>query len=186
MAEDKKVEETKEEETKEEAQPAAEEKVEEKVEEKKEEKAEEKKEEKAEEKPAEEPKEKSEEAAELEKKYKTLLDKVEKMNALELSELVKAIESRFDVSAAMPVAVAGAGGESGAEEKSEFDVILKDAGAQKIQVIKAVKEISGLGLQEAKALVDGAPKTIKEAVKKEEAEEMKGKLEEAGAAVELK
>ena len=183
MAEDKKVEEikeeeTKEEETKEEAQPAAEEKVEEKVEEKKEEKAEEK--------PAEEPKEKSEEAAELEKKYKTLLDKVEKMNALELSELVKAIESRFDVSAAMPVAVAGAGGEGGVEEKSEYDVVLKDAGAQKIQVIKAVKEISGLGLQEAKALVDGAPSTIKEAVKKEDAEEMKGKLEEAGAAVELK
>jgi len=178
MAEDKKVEETKEE-----AQPAAEEKVEEK----KEEKVEEKKEEKVEEKPAEEPKkEKSEEAAELEKKHKALLDKVEKMNALELSELVKAIESRFDVSAAMPVAVAGAGGEGSAEEKSEFDVILKDAGAQKIQVIKAVKEISGLGLQEAKALVDGAPKTIKEAVKKEEAEEMKGKLEEAGAAVELK
>ncbi len=170
MAEDKKVEETKEE-----AQPAAEEKVEEK------------KEEKAEEKPAEEVKEeKTEEAAELEKKYKDLLDKVEKMNALELSELVKAIESRFDVSAAMPVAVAGAGGEGGAEEKSEYDVVLKDAGAQKIQVIKAVKEISGLGLQEAKALVDGAPSTIKEAVKKEEAEEMKGKLEEAGAAVELK
>tara|TARA_Y100000310_G_scaffold338983_1_gene430204 strand:- start:1526 stop:2050 length:525 start_codon:yes stop_codon:yes gene_type:complete len=174
MAEDKKVEETKEE-----AQPAAEEKVEEK------------KEEKAEEKPAEKPaeevkEEKTEEAAELEKKYKDLLDKVEKMNALELSELVKAIESRFDVSAAMPVAVAGAGGEGGAEEKSEYDVVLKDAGAQKIQVIKAVKEISGLGLQEAKALVDGAPSTIKEAVKKEEAEEMKGKLEEAGAAVELK
>ena len=186
MAEDKKVEEIKEEETKEEAQPAAEEKVEEKVEEKKEEKAEEKKEEKAEEKPAEEPKEKSEEAAELEKKYKTLLDKVEKMNALELSELVKAIESRFDVSAAMPVAVAGAGGEGAVEEKSEYDVVLKDAGAQKIQVIKAVKEISGLGLQEAKALVDGAPSTIKEAVKKEDAEEMKGKLEEAGGAVELK
>ena len=108
------------------------------------------------------------------------------MNALELSELVKAIESRFDVSAAMPVAVAGAGGEGDAEEKSEYDVVLKDAGAQKIQVIKAVKEISGLGLQEAKALVDGAPSTIKEAVKKEDAEVMKGKLEEAGAAVELK
>lgn len=129
--------------------------------------------------------EKNPEAAELENKYKDLLDKVEKMTAIELSELVKAIESKFGVSAAMPVAVAG-GGESVAEEKDSFDVVLQSVGDQKIQVIKAVKEITGLGLQEAKAKVDGAPTPIKEGVKKAEAEEMKKKLEEAGAKVELK
>ena len=123
---------------------------------------------------------------ELEKKYKDLLDKVEKMSVIELSELVKAIESRFGVSAMAAVAVGGGGGESaGVEEKSSFNVILKAAGSNKIQAIKAVKEITGLGLQEAKALVDGAPKPVKEGVKKEEAEELKKKLEEAGAIVEL-
>ena len=141
---------------------------------------------KEEEKPKEEKKEeKSEDAKELETKYKDVLDKVEKLNAVELSELVKAIESKFDVSAAMPVAVVGGGGESDADEKTSFNVVLKEAGSQKIQVIKAVKEATGLGLQESKALIDGAPKAIKEGLKKEEAEELKKKLEAAGATVEL-
>ena len=112
------------------------------------------------------------------------------MSVLELSELVKAIEEKFGVSAAAPVAVAAAGAApaagAAAEEKTEFDVILKEAGAQKIQVIKAVREITGLGLKEAKAVVDGAPKEVKTGVAKAEAEEMKKKLEEAGATVELK
>ena len=120
----------------------------------------------------------------MEDKYKDILDKVEKMNAVELSELVKEIETRFGVSATMPVAVAGAAG-GAAEEKDSFNVVLKGAGANKIQVIKVVKEITGLGLQEAKALVDGAPKAVKENVKKEEAEELKKKLEGAGAVVDL-
>lgn len=118
-----------------------------------------------------------------------ILEAISSMSVLELSELVKAIEDKFGVSAAAPVAVAAAApaaAGAAAEEKSEFDVVLKDAGAQKIQVIKAVREITGLGLKDAKALVDGAPKEVKTGVAKAEAEEMKKKLEEAGASVELK
>jgi len=104
---------------------------------------------------------------------------------IELSELVKALEEKFGVSAAA-MAVAGAGAASGAaEEKTSFDVLLKEVGGQKINVIKAVKEATGLGLKEAKDMVDGAPKVIKEGLKKEEADELKKKLEEAGATVEL-
>ena len=117
------------------------------------------------------------------------IEEIKSMTVLELSELVKAIEEEFGVSAAAPVMVAAAGGAAAggaAEEKSEFDVILADAGASKLGVVKVVKEITGLGLKEAKDIVDGAPKTIKEAVAKEEAEAMKAKLEEAGAKVELK
>jgi large subunit ribosomal protein L7/L12 len=112
-----------------------------------------------------------------------ILNAISEMSVLELSELVKAIEDKFGVSAAAPVAVAAAAAE---EEKTEFDVILKDVGAQKIQVIKAVREITGLGLKDAKAIVDGAPKEVKTGVAKAEAEEMKKKLEEAGATVEMK
>ena len=110
-----------------------------------------------------------------------ILNAIAEMSVLELSELVKAIEDKFGVSAAAPVA-----GGAAAEEKSEFDVILKDVGGQKIQVIKAVREITGLGLKDAKAVVDGAPKEVKTGVAKAEAEEMKKKLEAAGATVELK
>jgi large subunit ribosomal protein L7/L12 len=113
--------------------------------------------------------------------HEEILNAISEMSVLELSELVKAIEEKFGVSAAAPAAGAAA-----AEEKSEFDVILKEAGAQKIQVIKAVREITALGLKEAKALVDGAPKEVKTGVAKAEAEEIKKKLEEAGATVELK
>ena len=118
-----------------------------------------------------------------------LIEDVKTLSVLELSELVKALEEEFGVSAAAPVAVAGAAGaaEGGAaEEKSEFDVVLKEAGAEKIKVIKAVREITGLGLKEAKELVDGAPKTIKEGVAKEEAEKMVAQLTEVGATCELK
>ena len=121
-----------------------------------------------------------------------ILNAISEMSVLELSELVKAIEDKFGVSAAAPVAVAAAapaaaaGAGEAAEEKTEFDVILKDVGAQKIQVIKAVREITGLGLKDAKAIVDGAPKEVKTGVAKAEAEEMKKKLEEAGATVEMK
>ena len=111
------------------------------------------------------------------------------MTVLELSELVKAMEEKFGVSAAAPVAVAAAGGAApaaGGEEKSEFTVVLAAAGDKKINVIKAVREATGLGLKEAKELVDGAPKPVKENVGKAEAEELKKKLEEAGATVELK
>lgn len=117
-----------------------------------------------------------------------ILEAIKGMSVLELNDLVKAIEEEFGVTAAAPVAVIGgaaAGGEAAAEA-SEFDVILANAGASKINVIKAVREITGLGLKEAKDLVDGAPKPIKEKVAKEEAEEIKAKLEEAGATVELK
>lgn len=117
-----------------------------------------------------------------------ILEAIEQMKVLELNELVKAAEEKFGVSASAPVMVAG-GGEAvagGAEEKSDFDVILESAGAQKIKVIKVVREITGLGLKEAKEMVDGAPKSIKEGVSKDEAEEMKTKLEEVGAVIELK
>lgn len=117
-----------------------------------------------------------------------IINAISEMSVLELSELVKAIEDKFGVSAAAPVAVAAAAPAAAAaeEEKTEFDVILKDVGAQKIQVIKAVREITGLGLKDAKSIVDGAPKEVKTGVAKAEAEEMKKKLEEAGATVEMK
>ncbi|MBE6729323.1 MAG: 50S ribosomal protein L7/L12 [Ruminococcaceae bacterium] len=121
-------------------------------------------------------------------KITAIIEELKVLTVLELSELVKAVEEEFGVSAAAAVAVAApaAGGAAAAEEKSEFDVVLASAGANKIQVIKAVREITGLGLAEAKALVDGAPKTVKEAVAKDAADEIKAKLEEAGATVELK
>jgi len=117
-----------------------------------------------------------------------IIEALKGMNVLELNELVKAIEEEFGVQAAAPVAVVAGGAAAGPaqEEKTSFDVILADAGASKINVIKVVREITGLGLKEAKALVDEAPKPIKEGVSKEEAEEIKAKLEEAGAKVELK
>ena len=118
-----------------------------------------------------------------------ILEAISNMSVLELSELVKAIEDKFGVSAAAPVAVAAApaaGAAAAAEEKTDFDVVLKEIGEKKIQVIKAVREITGLGLKDAKALVDGAPKEVKTGVAKAEAEEMKKKLEDAGATVELK
>lgn len=121
-------------------------------------------------------------------KVTAIVEELKTLSVLELSELVKAVEEEFGVSAAAAVAVAApAGGEeAAAEEKSEFDVILADAGAEKIKVIKAVREVTGLGLADAKALVDGAPKTLKEAASKEDAEAIKAKLEEVGAKVELK
>ncbi len=123
----------------------------------------------------------------MSEKITGIIDAVKELTVLELNELVKAIEEEFGVSAAAPVAVAAtAPGAAAAEEKSEFDVVLAEVGAEKIKVIKAVREITGLGLGDAKALVDGAPKTLKEAVAKDEAEEMKKKLEEVGAKVELK
>lgn len=120
-------------------------------------------------------------------KITSMIEELKTLTVLELSELVKAVEEEFGVSAAAAVAVAApaAGGAAAAEEKSEFDVVLKDAGAEKIKVIKVVREITGLGLADAKALVDGAPKTLKEAVSKEDAEGMKAKLAEVGATVEL-
>lgn len=130
----------------------------------------------------------TEEKVEIPKKFEKLVKEIEELSVLELSELVKVLEDHFGVSAAAPaVAVAAAPSEAGeaAEEKSEFDVILKDAGAQKVAAIKAVKDITGVGLADAKALVEGAPKAVKEKVSKEEAEEAKAKLEEAGCTVEL-
>lgn len=116
-----------------------------------------------------------------------IISAIKEMSVLELNDLVKAIEEEFGVTAAAPVAVVGgAGAAPAAEEKTEFDVVLADAGATKIKVIKVVRELTGLGLKEAKDLVDNAPKPIKEGVSKEEAEEMKAKLEEVGASVELK
>ena len=118
-----------------------------------------------------------------------IMEAIENMTVLELSELVKDMEEKFGVSAAAPVAVAAAGGAAGAagaEEKSEFTVVLTAAGDKKINVIKAVREATGLGLKEAKALVDSVPAPVKENAPKAEAEELKKKLEEAGASVELK
>ena len=116
-----------------------------------------------------------------------IIEELKSLTILELADLVKKVEEEFGVSAA-PVAVAGAAAPAAAaaEEKTEFDVVLKNAGAKKLDVIKAVREITGLGLKDAKDLVDGAPGTIKEGVAKDEAEAMKAKLEEAGAKVELK
>ncbi len=122
-------------------------------------------------------------------KFKALVEQIEKMSVLDLAELVKVLEEKFGVSAAAPammMAAPAAGGAAAAEEKTEFNVELTEAGANKINVIKAVKEITGLGLADAKALVDGAPKLVKEGVKKEEAEAMKKKIEEAGGKVALK
>jgi large subunit ribosomal protein L7/L12 len=121
-----------------------------------------------------------------------ILAAIEKMTVLELSDLVKAIETKFGVSAAVPMAVAagpaagGAGGAAAAEEQTEFNVILKEVGENKIAVIKAVREVTTLGLKEAKDLVEGAPKPVKEGVNKDEAANVKKKLEEAGAKVEVK
>ena len=118
-----------------------------------------------------------------------IMEAIESMTVLELSELVKAMEEKFGVSAAAPVAVAAVGGAAAgaaAEEKSEFTVVLASAGDKKINVIKAVREATGLGLKEAKALVDGAPAPVKEKISKADAEALKAKLEEAGATVELK
>ncbi|MGI2329593.1 50S ribosomal protein L7/L12 [Planococcus sp. YIM B11945] len=114
-----------------------------------------------------------------------ILDAIKEMTVLQLNDLVKAIEEEFGVTAAAPVAAAAAGG-AVAEEQTEFEVILTSAGDQKIKVIKVVREITGLGLKEAKGLVDEAPKSLKDGVTKEEAEEIKGKLEEVGAGVEVK
>ena len=118
--------------------------------------------------------------------FAELLEQIEKMSVLELNEFVKAIEQKFGVSAAAVAVAAPAGAASAAEEKSSFTVHLADAGAQKIQVIKAVKEALGLGLKEAKDLVDGAPALLKEGVKKEDAEALKKKIEDAGGKIELK
>lgn len=125
----------------------------------------------------------------MSEKVTNLIEEVKSLTVLELSELVKALEEEFGVSAAAPavaVAAAPAAAAPAAEEKTEFDVILKSAGANKINVIKVVKEITGLGLKEAKALVDEAPKTVKEGASKDDAESIKAKLTEAGAEVELK
>lgn len=120
-----------------------------------------------------------------------IIDAIGGMTVLELSDLIKAIETKFDVKAAAPVAVAaapaaGGAGAAPAEEKTEFDVILKTAGDKKIQVIKVVRAITGLGLKEAKDLVEGAPKPVKEGVSKDEAEKMKKELEEVGGVIEIK
>ena len=121
-------------------------------------------------------------------KVTAMIEELKALSVLELSELVKAVEEEFGVSAAAAVAVAApaAGGAAAAEEQTEFDVVLADVGANKIKVIKVVRELTGLGLGEAKALVDGAPKAVKEGISKDEAEAAKAKLEEVGAKVELK
>lgn len=138
---------------------------------------------------AEEVKETTEEKKEVPAKFKELVEQIDKLSVLELSELVKVLEDHYGVSAAAPVAVAAAPGAGAdaevAEEKSAFTVVLAAAGDQKISVIKAVRELTGQGLAESKALVDGAPKPIKENVPKAEAEEAKAALEAAGATVEL-
>ena len=115
-----------------------------------------------------------------------LLEKIDSLTVAELAELVKAIEEKYGVSAVAAAAPAAGGAAAAEEEKTSFDVVLKDAGANKIQVIKVVRDATGLGLKEAKELVDGAPKTIKEGVAKEEAEELKAKFTEVGAVVDLK
>jgi len=131
-----------------------------------------------------------EKKVEVPAKFKDLVASIEKLSVIDLSELVGVLEDKFGVSASAPVAVAAApaagGADEAAAEKSEFSVELKAAGDQKIQVIKAVREITGLGLKEAKEIVDAAPKVLKESAKKEEAEEIKKKIEEAGGVVELK
>ncbi len=124
---------------------------------------------------------------EIPAKFQGLVDSIEKLTVMELAELVKLLEEKFGVSAAAPVMMAGAGAGAGAaEEKSTFDVELAEAGGNKIAVIKVVREITGLGLKEAKDMVDAAPKVVKEGVAKAEAEEMKKKIEEAGGKANLK
>jgi large subunit ribosomal protein L7/L12 len=123
---------------------------------------------------------------EVPEKFQALVASIEKLTVIELAEIVKILEEKFGVSAAAPMMMAAAPGAAAAEEKSSFNVELAEAGANKIGVIKAVREITGLGLKEAKDLVDGAPKMIKEGAAKAEAEDMKKKLEEAGAKVNLK
>ncbi len=119
-------------------------------------------------------------------KIEKLLEEIDALTVVELADLVKAIEEKYGVSAVAAAApAAGAAGVAAAEEKTSFNVVLKEAGANKIQVIKVVRDATGLGLKEAKELVDGAPKTVKENVNKEEAEELKAKFTEAGAVVEL-
>ncbi|KGF11558.1 MA1/MA2 [Urinicoccus massiliensis] len=127
----------------------------------------------------------------MSEKVQALIEEIKGLTVLELAEAVKAMEEEFGVSAAAPVAVAGvapaAGGAAGAaEEKTDFDVVLTEPGQEKVKVIKVVKDLTGLGLKEAKALVDGAPKAIKEGVPQAEADEIKAKLEEVGATVEVK
>ena len=119
-------------------------------------------------------------------KITNILDLIDALSILELSELVEGIQEKYGVSAVVAAAAPAAGAAAGAAEKTEFDVVLAEAGAEKIKVIKAVREITGLGLAEAKAAVDGAPTTLKEAVSKEDAEKFKAQLEEVGATVELK
>ncbi|MCR4328512.1 MAG: 50S ribosomal protein L7/L12 [Patescibacteria group bacterium] len=114
-------------------------------------------------------------------KFNDLITKIEALSVVELAELVKALEEKFGISAAAPVAAGGGAGAVAEEEKTSFNVILKESGATKINVIKVIREVTSLGLKEAKDLVDGAPKTVKEGLKKEEAEEVKKKLEAAGA-----
>ena len=121
----------------------------------------------------------------MDKKIEDIISKVEELTVGELAQVVKAMEEKFGISAAAPVA-AGGGAAAAGEVKDTFDVILKTTGDKKIEVIKAVREVTALGLKEAKDLVDGAPKTVKEGVKKEEADQMKAKLEAAGATVEIK
>ena len=124
----------------------------------------------------------------MSEKTDKMLEEIDKLTVIELSELVKGIEEKYGVSAvaaAAPAAAGAAQGGAAAEEKSSFNIVLKEAGANKIQVIKVVRDATGLGLKEAKDMVDGAPKTIKEGASKEEAEELKAKFEEAGAVVEL-
>ena len=122
----------------------------------------------------------------MSEKTDKMLEEIDSLTVVELAELVKGIEEKYGVTAAAVAAPAAAGAAAGAAEKSEFDVVLTDAGANKIAVIKVVRDVTGLGLKEAKELVDGAPKTVKEAVAKDEAEAMKAKFVEAGATVELK
>ena len=128
----------------------------------------------------------------MSEKVEQLIEQVKELTVLELSEVVKALEEEFGVSAAAPAAVAaapaagGAAPAAAAEEKTDFDVILAEAGQEKVKVIKVVKDITGLGPKDAKAVVDGAPKAVKEGASKEEAEEIKAKLEEVGATVEVK
>ena len=115
-----------------------------------------------------------------------ILESIKSLTILELADLVKAVEEEFGVSAAAPVAVAGAAAAPAAEEKTEFDVVLTNAGSEKLKVIKLVRELTGLGLKDAKDLVESTPKTLKEALPKEEAEKLKAQLAEVGATVELK
>lgn len=119
-------------------------------------------------------------------KIEKLIEEIDSLTVVELNDLVKAIEEKYGVSAVAAAAPAAAGAAGAAEEKTSFDVVLKEAGDQKIKVIKVVRDATGLGLKEAKELVDGAPKTVKEGTSKEEAEELKAKFTEVGAVIELK